>query len=189
MDFSYDEEPVQILDREEKILRRKWLLMVNFEDEISFKVGRVVTSQSVATVLSPLNHQTPLDFPLPPSSNRTNSTWEQKKQKTENQSKPQDPHELTHSTRACESHRLPHDHVFDGLQDEDLDAHLANFLEIYDTFMMNGWLNSLPRGSITTWAQMTEKFLLKYFPLAKTAKLRNDISSFFQFDIGTLYDT
>ncbi|KAA3474252.1 Retrotransposon gag protein [Gossypium australe] len=50
------------------------------------------------------------------------------------------------------------------------------------------WLNSLPRGSITTWDQMTEKFLLKYFPLAKIAKLRNDISSFVQFDMETLYD-
>ncbi|KAK5833771.1 hypothetical protein PVK06_017629 [Gossypium arboreum] len=51
------------------------------------------------------------------------------------------------------------------------------------------WLNSLPRGSITTWEQMTEKFLLKYFPLAKMTKLRNDISSFVQMDLETLYDT
>ncbi|KAK5825007.1 hypothetical protein PVK06_019809 [Gossypium arboreum] len=35
---------------------------------------------------------------------------------------------------------------------------------------------------------MTEIFLLKYFPPTKTTKLRNDISSFVQMDLETLYD-
>ncbi|KAA3482133.1 RING-H2 finger protein ATL63 [Gossypium australe] len=72
---------------------------------------------------------------------------------------------------------------FDSLQDEDPNTHLTNFLDICDTFNINGtiddvirlrlfsfslrskakqWLNSLPGGFITTWDQMTEKFLLKY---------------------------
>ncbi|KAA3483828.1 Transposon Ty3-I Gag-Pol polyprotein [Gossypium australe] len=98
---------------------------------------------------------------------------------------------------------------FDGLEDDDPNTHLPNVLESCDTFKINGvsddairlrlfpfslrnkakqWLNSLPRGSITTWEQMTEKFLLKYFLPAKTAKLRNNISSFVQMDLETLYD-
>ena len=96
---------------------------------------------------------------------------------------------------------------FDGLQDEDPNTHLENFLEFCDTFKINSvsddairlrlfpfslrnkakqWLNSLPRGSITTWEQMTEKFVLKYFLPAKTAKLHNYISSLVQMDLETL---
>ncbi|XP_027351121.1 uncharacterized protein LOC113862214 [Abrus precatorius] len=51
------------------------------------------------------------------------------------------------------------------------------------------WLNSLPRGFITSWEAMVEKFLAKYFPSAKTVKMRNDISSFYQLELKTLYDT
>ncbi|XP_027348306.1 uncharacterized protein LOC113859825 [Abrus precatorius] len=99
---------------------------------------------------------------------------------------------------------------FDGLQDEDPNAHIANFLGICDMFKINGatddairlrlfpfslrsrakqWLNSFPRGSITSWEAMAKKFLAKYFPLAKTTKMRNDISSFYQLESETLYDT
>ena len=87
---------------------------------------------------------------------------------------------------------------FEGLSQEDPNLHIANFLEIYDTFKHNGvtddairlrlfpfslrdkskvWLNCLPPSIITTWEELAQKFLAKYFPPAKTAKLRNDITT------------
>ncbi|KAK8935601.1 hypothetical protein KSP39_PZI013849 [Platanthera zijinensis] len=98
---------------------------------------------------------------------------------------------------------------FGGLNNEDPNSHLRTFIEICDTFKINGaseeaiklrlfpfslegkardWLNSLPNGSITTWAILIEKFLAKYFPPSKTAKLMRDISTFMQGNGETLYD-
>ncbi|KAH9698609.1 hypothetical protein KPL71_024069 [Citrus sinensis] len=98
---------------------------------------------------------------------------------------------------------------FAEMPNDDPNAHIANFLEICDTFKLNGvshnairlrlfpfslrdktkkWLNSLSTGTITTWNGLAQKFLAKYFPPTKTAKLRNDITTFAQFEMELLYE-
>ena len=49
-------------------------------------------------------------------------------------------------------------------------------------------VNSLPLDLITTWEELAQKFLAKYFPPAKTAKLRNDITTFVQLEGESLYE-
>ena len=50
------------------------------------------------------------------------------------------------------------------------------------------WLNSLPAGSISDQVTLVQKFLAKYFPPAKTVKLRNDITKFMQYDQESMYE-
>ena len=90
---------------------------------------------------------------------------------------------------------------FGGSPNEDPNMHIRNFIEICDTFKFNnvsedavklklfpfslrdkakGWLHYLPAGSITTWEELTQKFLTKFFPMAKTAAIRNALTQFAQ---------
>ncbi|XP_073120982.1 uncharacterized protein [Henckelia pumila] len=98
---------------------------------------------------------------------------------------------------------------FGGMTIDDPYAHLTNFLEICDTFKMQGvsddairlrlfpfslrdkakaWLTNLPAGSITTWDDLAKAFLTKYFTPSKSMKLRADITTFSQGEQETLYE-
>ncbi|GKB90204.1 MAK10-like protein [Tanacetum coccineum] len=78
----------------------------------------------------------------------------------------------------------------------DPNQHLKDFLKLVDSLDLDGenrertrlclfqfslhdqasnWLERLPEGSITTWEDLTTRFLAQFFPPGRTAKLRNDI--------------
>ncbi|GKC23686.1 MAK10-like protein, partial [Tanacetum coccineum] len=59
---------------------------------------------------------------------------------------------------------------FYGLRSEDPNQHLKDFLKLVVSLDLD--------GSITTWEDLTTRFLAQFFPPGKTAKLRNDILMF-----------
>jgi hypothetical protein len=82
---------------------------------------------------------------------------------------------------------------FNGLDDEDAPEHLSRFTRITGVtpeaiylclfpFSLGGraasWLDILPDNSISTWADMQAKFLNKYYPPSKAARIRDQIHSF-----------
>nr|GEW22955.1 zinc finger, CCHC-type [Tanacetum cinerariifolium] len=90
---------------------------------------------------------------------------------------------------------------FHGLLSEDPNQHLKDFLKLVDSLDLDSenrertrlhlfqfslrdqasnWLERLPAGSITTWEDLTTRFLDQFFPPRRTAKLRNDILMFQQ---------
>ncbi|XP_073222385.1 uncharacterized protein [Cicer arietinum] len=96
-----------------------------------------------------------------------------------------------------------------GTPTDDPNLYLSISLESCDTLKMNGvtydtirlrlfpfplrdraraWLHSLPSESITTWDQLKQAFLGRYFPPSKTAQLRNQITSFSQKEGESLYE-
>ncbi|GJT38735.1 zinc finger, CCHC-type containing protein [Tanacetum coccineum] len=90
---------------------------------------------------------------------------------------------------------------FHRIQSENPNQHLRDFLKLVDSLDLDGenrertrlhlfqfslrdqasnWLERLPAGSITTWEDLTTRFLTQFFPPRRTAKLRNDILMFQQ---------
>ncbi|GJV53320.1 zinc finger, CCHC-type containing protein [Tanacetum coccineum] len=91
--------------------------------------------------------------------------------------------------------------LFHGLRSKDSNQHLKDFLKLMDSLDLDGenkertrlrlfqfslhdqasnWLERLPAGSITTWEDLTTRFLAQFFPPGRTAKLHNDILMFQQ---------
>jgi len=98
---------------------------------------------------------------------------------------------------------------FHGLEREDPYLHIKEFLDICSTFRFQNfndesirlrmfpfslkdkakaWLNSLPAGSISTWDELSNKFLTKFFPMSKTNALRREISDFYQREGEQFYE-
>ncbi|CAN6557194.1 unnamed protein product [Malus baccata var. baccata] len=91
--------------------------------------------------------------------------------------------------------------TFHGLSSDDPNMHIAEFLMGCKNILVRGfsaesiklrlfpytlkdqarrWLLTLPSGSISTWAQLNENFLNKYYPASKTLDMRTQILSFAQ---------
>ena len=98
---------------------------------------------------------------------------------------------------------------FNGLPSEDPNRHLQSFNEVCDTFRYNGmpedfiklklfpfslkndareWLQAHDPDTFISFEQLAQAFLNKYFPPGKAARLRNEITSFSQFDQESLYE-
>ncbi|KAL6524311.1 hypothetical protein OROGR_016745 [Orobanche gracilis] len=98
---------------------------------------------------------------------------------------------------------------FYGLEREDPYMHVKEFLDICSTFRFQNfsdesvklrlfpfslkdkakfWLNSLQAKTITSWDQLVNKFLAKFFPMSKTDSLRREISEFFQKENEEFYE-
>ncbi|GJW44121.1 MAK10-like protein [Tanacetum coccineum] len=67
---------------------------------------------------------------------------------------------------------------FHGLRSEDPNQHLKDFLKLVDSLDLD--LERLPAGSISTWEDVTTRFLAQFFPPGWIAKLRNEILMFQQ---------
>ncbi|GJR93614.1 MAK10-like protein [Tanacetum coccineum] len=90
---------------------------------------------------------------------------------------------------------------FHGLWSENPNQHLKDFLKLVDSVDLDvtnrertrlllfqfflrdqaiNWLERLPAGSISTWEDLTTRFLAQFFPPGRIAKLQNDILMFQQ---------
>ena len=100
--------------------------------------------------------------------------------------------------------------VFLGKSNEDPYKHLDEFLELCTTFRIQTlneegirlrlfpfslkekakhWLQTLERNSITTWDQLQQQFLNKFFPMGRTTEFRRLITTFTQYERKEFHET
>ncbi|XP_057723830.1 uncharacterized protein LOC130939770 [Arachis stenosperma] len=98
---------------------------------------------------------------------------------------------------------------YGGGAQEDPNQHLNTFLRICDTVKSNGvhpdtyklllfpfslrdkatkWLESFPKESLTTWEDVVNKFLARFYPPQRINRLRAEVQTFRQLDGETLYE-
>ncbi|GJZ40834.1 zinc finger, CCHC-type containing protein [Tanacetum coccineum] len=104
--------------------------------------------------------------------------------------------------RTLEDYSKPsHEGYKNTIELPDPNKHLKDFLKLVDSHDVDGenrestclrlfqfslcdqasnWLECLPARSITTWEDLTTRFLAQFFPPGRTAKLHNDILMFQQ---------
>lgn len=108
------------------------------------------------------------------------------------------------STQSASERRIIHGHP-----SEDPYSHVSKFLRVCKTYKQNGvpedtiqmmlfeyslagsardWLERLEPESITSFDQLSEKFIHQYFPRAKTARFLNEIRSFRQFEGESIHE-
>ncbi|KAL8546338.1 hypothetical protein ACS0TY_006161 [Phlomoides rotata] len=98
--------------------------------------------------------------------------------------------------------RMLREHQFEGKdENEDPNHHFAQFLELADTIKYNGvsedakrlrmfsftligkakaWLYSITPGTVTTWEDLSKRFLMKFYLPVKTVQAKNGIAQFKQ---------
>ncbi|GJS07882.1 zinc finger, CCHC-type containing protein [Tanacetum coccineum] len=70
---------------------------------------------------------------------------------------------------------------FHGLRSEDPNQHLKDFLKLVDLLDLDvANMERMHMRSISTWEDLTTRFLAQFFPPGRTAKLHNDILMFQQ---------
>nr|GEX99969.1 hypothetical protein [Tanacetum cinerariifolium] len=79
--------------------------------------------------------------------------------------------------------------TLNGQGNEVTDDALRLYLFLHSlTHHLTTWFDRLPRNSITTFKQMAQMFLGKYFPPSMVTKLRNEITNFRQRPDESLFE-